>query len=210
MQTQPDTAPGAPAADEPADPNPYSPFADADPETRHLFPVLLLLGGQPPRPGTLAGTGCGRLAVVPDAPIEVRGPTLPEGVCEGCRQSFALDTPLDPTGKPHPCPCCNAATRHEGNCAACRQQLHKAWNSLQPGPWRQMCTAPEDGTEILGLVYDNPTPMRWAEERHCMLAESYRGTPGIGLFGPGWEDALDSLVICDGVEAWRPIPEDGP
>lgn len=69
------------------------------------------------------------------------------------------------------------------------------------GMWLPMETAPRDGTEILGLVHDEPVLMRWAEERRCMLAYT---APGAGLFDAGWEDVENSLVIWDGVQAWRP------
>lgn len=78
---------------------------------------------------------------------------------------------------------------------------------LVSGEWLPMEDAPTDGTVIMGLFGDEPRAVCWAEERHCMLAESYPGTPGIGLFGPGWEQAQDGLY-CDEPDAWRPVRED--
>lgn len=70
--------------------------------------------------------------------------------------------------------------------------------------WLPIDIAPTDGTEILGLVYGEPTPMRWVEQPVCMLAGV---APGAGLFDEGWEDTFNHLVIWDGIEGWRPITD---
>jgi hypothetical protein len=70
--------------------------------------------------------------------------------------------------------------------------------------WLPLEIAPVDGTAIIGRVYGEPVPMRWAESRVCMLADV---APGAGLFDEGWEDTLNGLVIWDGVDAWRPVNE---
>jgi hypothetical protein len=65
-------------------------------------------------------------------------------------------------------------------------------------------TAPQDGTPIIGVYGTDPREeceLRWAEERHCVLASV---APGAGLFGPGWEDTLNGLAAEDPLW-WRPV-----
>lgn len=189
------------------EPNPYSPYADADPAHRHIFAVPRFIEpfAGPPTPATLATTGCGRVAVVPSVPVEVLDPRLlPPGICPQCAAAMIEDCPRWHDSPAHPCPSCTMTTRHDGLCALCRQHKHDVWQAQQPGLWRQMASAPTNGTEIIGLVYDEPIRMRWAEERKCMLAGL---APGAGLFGAGWEDTLDHLVIFEeaGPVAWLPL-----
>jgi hypothetical protein len=85
--------------------------------------------------------------------------------------------------------------------------LVESWRAA-PEPrtkWRPMSSAPQDGTTILGRYDDRAIPIRWAEDRVCMLAST---ASGAGAFGPGWEDVDNGLYI-DAPEAWRPsaVPE---
>jgi hypothetical protein len=113
------------------DPNPYSPFADADPQLRHLFPVPVLIS-VPPVPGSLAVTGCSRLAMVPwdvaDAPALAE---LPENVCSGCAQAMREDNPQPDHRPVAACHRCLAPTRHDGLCALCRVVMHEHWQVEQ-------------------------------------------------------------------------------
>ncbi|WP_128378512.1 hypothetical protein [Streptomyces cavernae] len=111
-------------------PNPPSPYADADHRYRHLFPVLWpeLLGD--PEAGLLL-TGCGRLAVVPDEPLDdVRNhDLLPDGLCPICVAVMnGSAPPLYPIGA---CRQCEARTAHNGLCAECRIEQHEAWQAAR-------------------------------------------------------------------------------
>lgn len=112
-------------------PNPYSPYADADPDVRHLIPAFFGLG---PKPGALALTGCERMAVAPeekltdvtDLLIAGRISDLPPGLCPVCI-SVATGEGVaggDGTGE---CRECGAGTSHGDLCALCRQDLHEEW-----------------------------------------------------------------------------------
>lgn len=72
--------------------------------------------------------------------------------------------------------------------------------------WRSMDEAPEDGTEIIGLVNGDEVPIRWNDEdRHCAGTGVARGA-GYG-FGPGWEDTWNNYAVIDEVDGWRPVEE---
>jgi hypothetical protein len=105
-------------------PNPYSPYADADPNYRHLFhsPVFF----NDPAPGVLAPTVCERLAVVPELLIVTGlGRELPDGLCPACVTVMqGGDEPRHPVSD---CRECESVTGHDGLCALCRQDKHEAW-----------------------------------------------------------------------------------
>jgi|SRR5699024_4970894 len=66
-----------------AAPNPHSPYADADPDVRHLFPNPTFFPD--PTPGALLPAACGGMAVVPTEPLHVTPDEhLPEGLCPAC------------------------------------------------------------------------------------------------------------------------------
>lgn len=109
-------------------PNPHSPYATADPTTRHLFPVLPLLG--PPLPGMLALTGCVLLAVVPDTVQQINPAAPPEGLCQVCTAA-AFDNTPPPDRDVHPCPGCGAPTHQPQRCAVCRMEAHDEWRATQ-------------------------------------------------------------------------------
>lgn len=105
------------------EPNPYSPYADADPEYRHLVPEFL---GICPQPGVLAIVACGGLAVVPETLTELPpGPSAPPGLCPACLT--AAHGGLGRSGTPGRCSECGDATGHGKLCALCRQEKHDAW-----------------------------------------------------------------------------------
>jgi hypothetical protein len=118
-------------------PNPYSPYATADPNTRHLLPSFIFFG--PPQPGSLAPTGCERLAVVPDSPLTAasEGNAFPPGICETCIAAWdaALRGEELPDDRPaEDCRECGSSTRHDGLCAMCRQDEHDTWRGQHPAP----------------------------------------------------------------------------
>lgn len=124
-------------------PNPYSPYANADANTRHLIPNVSLFAR--PRPGVLAPTGCLRLSVVPEEPLRTVGDdgnAFPPGMCDDCVKAFhaamAGDDYLDdrPAGE---CRECDSLTHHDGLCALCRQEKHEEW-------WPTRNTAKESST----------------------------------------------------------------
>jgi hypothetical protein len=62
-------------------------------------------------------------------------------------------------------------------------------------------TAPRDGTVIDGYYpSEGFIPIRWAEQRRCMLAGIGGGN---GYFGEGWEDVENGLIV-DAPASWRP------
>ena len=109
-------------------PNPYSPYATADPGLRHLFPTLF----GPPAPGALQPTGCYALAVVGDQPIEL-DPTadqLPDGLCTECVAHMRGHDA--PETRPFTnCRGCGADTRHNSLCALCRAEAHELWQTIR-------------------------------------------------------------------------------
>jgi hypothetical protein len=120
-------------------PNPYSPWATAPQDTRHLLPSLL---GRPPVPGRLARTGCGRLTVVPDTEPtdatdlieEHRFGELPPGICVDCVKAAGDGYPPLALGI---CAECGCGSVDGDLCARCRQNRHDAW-----WPTRSEGTAP--------------------------------------------------------------------
>lgn len=109
-------------------PNPYSPYADADPLYRHIFPsVLPSLFGEP-APGALAETGCERMAVVPDEPLQFADDpdaVPPAGLCPACITAMHGGQLAPATVSE--CQRCESTTRHVGLCALCRQEKHTDW-----------------------------------------------------------------------------------
>jgi hypothetical protein len=118
-------------------PNPYSPYADADPRFRHLVPSLF---GIPPKAGVLAVAACGGMAVVPegtlgdatDALKEGRLADLPEGLCPN-RLAVATGAGIEAGAHVSPGECseCGDRTLHGSCCALCRQEMHDQWRASQ-------------------------------------------------------------------------------
>lgn len=109
-------------------PNPRSPFATADPHTRHIIP--LFEGLSTPESGTLQITACEQLAVVPEVgkehPVGNLG-ELPRGMCALCvvvaRGLPPRETVLEA------CQRCTAVSGHGPLCAMCRIELHDEWRA---------------------------------------------------------------------------------
>lgn len=109
-------------------PNPYSPYADADPLYRHTFPTILPSLFGEPAPGALAETGCERMAVVPDEPLQFADDPdaePPTGLCPACITAMHGGHLAPATVSE--CQRCESTTRHIGLCAVCRQEQHADW-----------------------------------------------------------------------------------
>jgi hypothetical protein len=105
-------------------PNPHSPYADADPETRHIFPSPIFF--PTPSPGVLALTACEGMAVVPEDLVETEpGAPLPDGLCPAC--VAVVQGGRAPKRPSSECRECEAATYHGELCALCRQTKHETW-----------------------------------------------------------------------------------
>lgn len=105
-------------------PNPPSPYATADPTTRHVFGVLF---GADPQPGALALTLCDELAVVPADPLQFADEVpLQPGMCETCvlvvHGKNLIRTRPQPPGN---CAECGSSTDRGQWCALCRMDLHE-------------------------------------------------------------------------------------
>jgi hypothetical protein len=120
-------------------PNPYSPYANAHPDARHLLPSFL---GALPAPGGLALTGCDRMAVVPDESLTDvtallrarRFASLPPGLCPTCVAAAAGEQPEQPTAlPPTTCQECGGGSSQGEWCALCRLELHDAWWPTREG-----------------------------------------------------------------------------
>jgi hypothetical protein len=107
-------------------PNPYSPYADADPNYRHVFAFFAFFGD--PAPGGLVPAACDAMAVVPEADLTETRPgadDLPDGLCPAC---VAVLNGGEPPKRPTTdCRECEAKTGHDGLCAVCRQEAHEKW-----------------------------------------------------------------------------------
>ncbi|HEY9372562.1 hypothetical protein [Streptomyces sp.] len=111
------------------DPNPYSPYANADPEWRHLIPSLF---GLVPEQGVLCLTACDRMAVAPEEALReatdglIGAEELPDGLCPSC-VAMAKDGQAPVPARPQECRECGGLGSQGAWCALCRQELHEAW-----------------------------------------------------------------------------------
>lgn len=107
-------------------PNPYSPYATADPTTRHILPSPIFFPQA--AAGVLAPTACERMAVVPEEPLRdalAGDGTLPEGLCPACVTVMQGGQP--PARVSSECRACESPTWHGELCALCRQEKHEKW-----------------------------------------------------------------------------------
>jgi len=111
-------------------PNPHSPYANANPEYRHIFPSPIFF--PTPNPGVLAPAACELMAVVPADLIETEpGAALPDGLCPDCVAVMQGGAP--PKHPSSRCGECDAATWHGALCALCRQEKHDEWWPTREG-----------------------------------------------------------------------------
>lgn len=111
-------------------PNPHSPYADANPDVRHVFPSPIFFPQA--APGVLALTACEGMAVVPEQLPETRpGAELPEGLCPECVTVMNGGRP--PKRPSSQCGDCGTATWHGELCALCRQDRHEKWWPTREG-----------------------------------------------------------------------------
>lgn len=112
------------------EPNPFSPYADAGPEWRHIFPSPIFFPD--PTPGALTPAACGGMAVVPAESLQVVPDALPEGLCPACLAEMRGNhTPA--SIPPAECRECGSDTRHADLCALCRQEKHDEWWAVRNG-----------------------------------------------------------------------------
>ncbi|MFG1857548.1 hypothetical protein ACGFJT_37335 [Actinomadura geliboluensis] len=136
-------------------PNPHSPYADADPDARHLLPSLF---GLALAPRGLALTGCGRMAVVPeefladltDLLMAGRVGELPPGLCGDCI-GFATGTASELPPVHGTCRKCGSGSSHGDLCALCRQEAHEAWWPTRGSQAAEQATA--SYRELLGSIW---------------------------------------------------------
>ncbi|MCX5601579.1 hypothetical protein OOK29_25855 [Streptomyces phaeochromogenes] len=109
-------------------PNDYSPFADADPRYRHVFPTPVFFPD--PIPGGLALAACLQLSVVPDESLQILDLDAPPiGLCSDCVDWIRTGTDR-PSDKPYiECVGCETPTQHDGLCAVCRIEGHDRWKA---------------------------------------------------------------------------------
>ena len=87
---------------------------------------------------------------------------------------------------------------------ACAEDTATRTDEPAAPKWLPMDEAPEDGTEIIGLLNGDEVPIRWNDgDRHCAGTGVALGA-GYG-FGPGWEDTWNNYAVIDEVEGWRPV-----
>lgn len=107
------------------EPNPHSPYANADSTSRHIFPSPIFFPDA--KPGVLALTACEAMAVVPVEPLRdaMAEGVLPDGLCPECVAVMQGGRP--PQRPSSRCGECGSATWHGELCALCRQEKHEAW-----------------------------------------------------------------------------------
>jgi hypothetical protein len=112
-------------------PNPFSPYANADPEYRHLLASLF---GIAPKPGVLALAACERMAVTPEETLKDATDalsigdlaSLPQGMCTPCMLVASGRADADRLA-PQECRECESSSSQGAWCALCRQELHNIW-----------------------------------------------------------------------------------
>lgn len=165
-------------------PNPYSPYATANPAERHLFPTLFT----PPTPGTLMPTGCNHLAAVPEETVEVdpTAETLPDGLCATCIATMRGLTV--PDFRPETdCLNCGHTTRNNLMCAVCRAKAHQLWAQT-----RTAAVPPPPAAPF--LVQGGPvhvTPSAWCEHGDLAIGARFHG---YYLNGEPHETHIDVLL----------------
>lgn len=111
------------------EPNPHSPYANADPGLRHAYPSFF---GAVPEPGLLTVTGCRRMAVVAestprDVLDEIAAGRLPEGMCPICIEAATEGEQGISSLPAQRCRECGGGSTQGEICALCRQELHGVW-----------------------------------------------------------------------------------
>lgn len=148
-------------------PNPYSPYATANPAERHLFRTIV----GPPSAGALLHTCCDGLAVVPEDVIELdpAAEQLPDGVCATCVAVFrGLTVPIAKVETA--CVECGTITILNHLCALCRSQAHLLWARVRT------TTVPPPPAPF--LVRGGPayvTPHAWCEHGELAIGARFEG-----------------------------------
>jgi hypothetical protein len=108
-------------------PNPYSPYATAQPGVRHIFTSSPFLLGERV-PWVLGTTACRNLAVVLDEPVlPFDKASSPPGICPTCLAAVRGQMVISAGEELTRCDLCRAKTRQGQWCSPCRESLHRAW-----------------------------------------------------------------------------------
>lgn len=180
-------------------PNPHSPFANAHPMVRHLLAGFL---GIAPEPGSLAITGCGRMAVTPDEALTDvtalisagRVGALPPGLCPHCVGVAAGEELPDdyPRLPPAVCRECRGQSSQGVLCALCRQDFHDKWWPTRPPPKPRPTAAPD---RLFGHYFIDGGACRACE------AAGRTTTERAGFHGELWGRITKRMLLTDDGEA---------
>lgn len=169
---------------ETVEPNPYSPFATADPNYRHIIPSPIFFPAA--KPGVLVLTGCNELAVVPEELSDVNDSNgiLQDGLCPACVSAMNSGEEPAYTGSETSCGVCQSPTHRDGLCVLCRQSQHDEWWPTRNGA---IISAPD--IESVG------TPLSEMSDGHVIEIEKQSGPLHPGFW-------MVERIVNEGRTAW--------
>lgn len=173
------------------EPNPYSPYATADPAARHVFQAFF---GSFPPPDVLALTACAEFAVVPASLTKTDRGSPHAGLCTACVAAMQSRPLPEKVGPVTDCRFCEGSTLHDGVCALCRQEFHEEWWKIRPssdvvpdGTILERIRKPTvmdspgarlpDGARLVDdtTVFANPFTVEWAVDTGLAEEDEARG-----------------------------------